>query len=87
MRSACGKNPYRILEEGEIIVGSKSTQASKATNRDDTRRDAGTFLGMPVTSGEASGTETQTSSTTESVKEWQIQYECVIEPLTSIKKK
>lgn len=87
MRSACGALPYRILEEGEVVVGSKSVQSSKATNRDDTRRDAGTFLGMPVTSGEASGIETQTSSTTESVKEWQIQYECVIPPLTPPSKK
>ena len=77
MRAACGSQTYRVLEEGEVVIGTKSTQSARATMRDDTRRNEGQFLGMQLTSGEAGGTDTQTTSSTESVKEWQITYECV----------
>lgn len=76
MQSTCNPNPYAIVEEGEVVVGTKSVQNDRSTFRDDTRKKQGKFLGMDVVSGEAGGVNTSTESTTEQLKEWQITYEC-----------
>ena len=75
MQSACNPNPYTILEEGEVVVGTKSVQNDRSTLRDDSRRKS-KFLGMDVVTGEAGGVNSTTESTTEQIKEWQISYEC-----------
>ncbi len=77
MRSNCGASTVQIKEEGEVVTGSKSTQNNRSTNRDDTRRNEGTFLGMNVISGDAGGVDSKTETMTEAVKEWQLSYECV----------
>jgi hypothetical protein len=77
MQSTCGNIPYQVLEEGEVAIGTKSVQNDRATLRDDTRKKQGKFLGMDLVTGEAGGVNTTTESTTETVKEWQITYECV----------
>ncbi len=76
MRATCGNNPFRIQEEGEVAVGTKSVQNDRSTRRDDTRKDAGSFLGMNFVTGEAGGVDSKTESVTEAVKEWQITYDC-----------
>lgn len=77
MRSNCGTRTVQVNEEGEVVTGTKATQNNRSTNRDDTRRNEGTFLGMNVISGDASGVDSKTETMTEAVKEWQLSYECV----------
>ncbi len=76
MNEACGQSEYRILEETEVVVGTKSTSNARNTNRDDSRRDEGRFLGINLVSGEAGGTDSKVETATEAVKEWQMTYEC-----------
>lgn len=76
MDDACGEFAVRILEETEVVVGTKSTSNARNTNRDDSRRDEGRFLGINLVSGEAGGTDSKVETATEAVKEWQMTYEC-----------
>lgn len=73
----CKPHLGEITEEGEVAVGTKVNSSGKETNRDDSRAKVGSLFGIPITSGEASGTNTSTSSTTMAIKEWHITYNCV----------
>lgn len=77
MKSNCAQSEIKILEEGEVAVGQTTTSNASETNRASTERKAGMLFGIPVMTGQASGTDTSTSSTTTQIKEWQISYECV----------
>jgi hypothetical protein len=70
------KLSFKVLEEGEIVVGQTTKTDSRDTKRDDTRGEVGSLFGIPVMAGEAGGKDSQSSSTTMSVKEWQITYQC-----------
>jgi hypothetical protein len=76
MKSNCGELSVKILEEGEVVVGQTTNSTTSEDQRNDTRRKAGNFLGMALVTGQAAGTDSQTSSTTTQLKEWQISYEC-----------
>jgi len=73
----CGAGKYKILEEGEIVVGQKTNSSTREDNRDRDKQQVGSFLGLPVYSGDAGGKNISNSSTTENVKEWQIAYNCL----------
>jgi hypothetical protein len=77
MKSNCGGAGYKVLEEGEVVVG--TTTNSTATENTDygNKHQVGTFLGLPVTSGSDRTASTNTVASTTQVKEWQISYECV----------
>ena len=72
MAQNCGSKVATILEEGEVKVGTV-TQGVK-TSQASTKRSAGKFFGIPLTTG--SGPSENTTSTTLEKKEWQITYKC-----------
>ena len=74
--SNCSNKPYTITEEGETVVGQKTVSSADETHQEGNRQQVGTLWGMPVTSGSGPSKNTQTSATTENVREWQIKYEC-----------
>jgi len=78
MSSNCGQGNYKVTEEGEVQVGTKTEGDARQTHdAGASGQQVGTLFGIPVTSGgrEASN-NTHSSSTTSAVKEWQIVYEC-----------
>jgi hypothetical protein len=76
MKSNCQPLPFRVLEEGEIVVGQKVQTDAHATKRDDSREKIGSLFGVPVVSGQNAGVDSSGSSTTTAIHEWQISYQC-----------
>ena len=76
MRSNCGAKKLAVLEEGEVVTGSTTTTDSQDTHRQSTQHQVGTLFGVPVTSGQAAGIDTRSSSNSVNTYEWQISYEC-----------
>jgi hypothetical protein len=83
MKQNCGPFAVNITDEGEAVVGQSTKNTASATNREDSRGQVGNLFGIPVMSGTGSGVDSQSSSITEQIKEWQITYVC--EPPTSSK--
>ncbi len=77
MKSNCANSTIKILEEGEVAVGQKTTSNSSDSYRPSTQKKVGTLFGVPLVSGQAGGTDTASSATTIELKEWQISYECL----------
>ena len=76
MQQNCGAGKYKILEEGEVVIGQKTNSDTREDNRDRNQQKIGSVFGMPLMSGDAGGKNMSGSTTTENVKEWQISYEC-----------
>ena len=76
MQATCKPQKFSVLEEGEIVTGQETKTVGNESNRDDSRYTAWNLFGIPVVSGQASGKESQQSSTTTQTKEWQISYAC-----------
>lgn len=76
MTKNCQPFEAQVLEEGEVAVGTKTDSSGRDTDRASTERQVGTLFGMPITTGEAAGKNTSTSSQTVSIKEWHISYKC-----------
>lgn len=78
MAANCGEGKFKVTEEGEVVTGT-TTEGSASETRDKGEKghQVGSLFGLPITSGgrEASN-NTKSSSTTTSIKEWQISYEC-----------
>ncbi len=77
MRSNCGGLEVRIESEEEVVVGQKTEGSSRDTKREADKHQVGTLFGVPLVSGDAGGVDSQTSTTTTQLKEWQIVYKCV----------
>ena len=78
MRTACGANPYKITEEGEVVVG-QTTNTNTNENTDyGNKHQVGTFLGLPVTTGSDRQNNVNSNATTTQLKEWQMTYECQV---------
>jgi hypothetical protein len=77
MKSNCGEMAYKITEEGEVVIGQETTSSGHETDRASTQRQVGKLWGMPITSGEAGGHDTNRTERTSQVKEWQIAYKCM----------
>ncbi len=77
MAGNCTPGAFKILEEGEVAVGSETKSSGHETNRASTEHKAGSLFGLPIMTGEAAGKNTETSQTTTQIKEWQISYKCV----------
>lgn len=73
----CGANTFEIKEEGETVVGQETTSNADQTHNAGNQQQVGTFLGMPITSGNAPSTQTNTTATTTALKEWRITYDCM----------
>ncbi len=76
MRQTCSPSPFVVSDEAEAVVGQETKVNGSETNRDDSRQNAGQFLGMNLISGSNSGKETNQSSVTTQIKDWQISYGC-----------
>ena len=76
MISNCGNGNYKITEEGEVVVGESTQSDQRNSYRDNNQHQAGSFLGMPVYSGDAGGVDTHATQTRTQMKEWQLGYEC-----------
>ena len=76
MRSNCAPNGFKIVEEGEVTTGQEVTGNTRETNRANTETQVGSLWGIPITSGDRGGKDSQTSSVSRDIKEWQISYNC-----------
>lgn len=76
MKANCGSLAVNVTDEGEMTVGHETKSNASTTDRDDTRTSAGTLFGIPVVSGANAGTNSETSSVTKELKEWQVVYNC-----------
>ncbi len=87
MNSNCQPLPAKIVEEGEVAVGQESTSNSNTSKTDGhSSQQVGNFFGIPVMSTGSKPTESTNSTiSTKTIKEWQINYECVAN--TSLQKK
>lgn len=74
MRTNCGSKEFKILEEGEAVVGQRTSTNASASQ---TERVKGKSWGGFTIGSSAPTTEVSSSSVTSDVKEWQIRYECV----------
>ena len=79
MKMNCGQAPVKVLEEGEVIIGQESTtNANTAHHKGEESEQVGSFFGLPVMAGGKDPSQSTTAKvSTTSVKEWQINYECV----------
>lgn len=76
MRGNCSAAGFKVLEEGEIVIGQTTKSDSRLENRENSEHQMGSIFGMAVMGGEKGGTDTSTSTKTEAIKEWQLVYEC-----------
>jgi hypothetical protein len=76
MISNCGNGNYKVTEEGEVVIGETTQANSRQDYRSSTQHASGSFLGMPIISGDPAGTDSQVNSTKTQMKEWQLAYEC-----------
>lgn len=76
MISNCGNGNYKITSEEEVVIGETTASDQRNSYRDNTQQQAGSFLGMPVYSGDPGGVDSHSTQTRSQVKEWQIGYEC-----------
>ncbi len=86
MQSNCTPGVYKILEEGEVAVGQETKVSGKETDRASTKQ-TGSLFGIPLTTGEAAGKNTESSQVTTSLKEWQISYRCLAQSAVGKKSK
>lgn len=84
MKGNCAPYPVKVLEEGEVVVGQEVKSSANETDRASSKTKIGSVFGIPLTSGQAGGKDIASSSTTTSLKEWQISYSC--EQKTSAKR-
>ena len=76
MKTNCAPYPFKVVEEGEAVIGQSTTSNARESDRKSTETQVGSLFGVPLMSGDAGGKDTQSSSTVTQLKEWQIQYEC-----------
>ena len=75
MAKNCGVNPVTVLEEGEVAVGTTTSSNSKATAEKENK--SFNLGGMKfLTNTPTDVKNTESSSQTVAVKEWQISYNC-----------
>lgn len=79
MSANCQPGSYKVIEEGEAVIGQEVKTAGKETDRASTKKEAGKLFGIPLMTGEEGGKNSESSQVTTAVKEWQIKYKCVAE--------
>lgn len=72
MRSNCGSNEAKVMEEGEVVTGTKTYSDATTSNESD----SGFSIGG-LSFGSGAGQRTAGSSETHQLKEWQISYQCI----------
>lgn len=86
MKNNCAPYPFKVVEEGEAVIGQATTSNERQNNRKASETQVGSLFGIPVISGDQGGKDTQTSSTVTQLREWQIQYSCEKNVATAPKK-
>ncbi len=86
MRSNCNPIAFKVLEEGEVVVGQEVKSSGRETDRKSTEHKVGSLFGVPLMSGDQGGKNTESSQVTSAVKEWQISYKCLVSDNTQPKK-
>jgi hypothetical protein len=78
MASNCSGSIVNVLEEGEVVVGTKNVANSREVqNEKKSGMQVGSLFGIPVHSeGEKASQDTASTTETTSIKEWNISYEC-----------
>lgn len=76
MISNCGNGNYKVTDEGEIVIGESTSADTRNDYRHNSQQQTGSFLGMPIVSGDPGGTDSHVNSTRTQMKEWQLTYEC-----------
>lgn len=78
MASNCVSSNFKIIEEGEVIVGEKmDTQTDQSYNHGSPDRQVGSLFGVPVVSGQSPSSQARAETTRTQLREWQISYECL----------
>ena len=72
MKDNCGEKKTRILDEGEVVIGTTTNSNSKT--KEGGTSNFGSLFGIPLKTQTADSTS-KTSTTTQE-KEWQITYKC-----------
>jgi hypothetical protein len=72
MKDNCGTKKSKILDEGEVVIGTTTNSNSKS--REGGTSNFGSLFGIPLKTQTADSTS-KTSTTTQE-KEWQITYKC-----------
>ncbi len=78
MASNCGQLKVKVIEEGEVVIGEKTTSNSNQRYESgESDATVGHFFGMPVVAaGKDPSTKTSAEASRMQIKEWQINYEC-----------
>ncbi len=72
MQTTCGRSSYKIVEEGEAVIGTETTSSGNAYNNSYGSGSGFSAFGVPL----SGGTSMNSNSSTVQKKEWQITYEC-----------
>jgi hypothetical protein len=84
MTTNCGSAQVKVTEEGEVVVGQKTN--SNASSYADKKDESVNVGGLSFLTGNQKNTvDTNSSSETTQLKEWQIVYNCVAESGTKKK--
>jgi hypothetical protein len=73
MAQNCGGSPVKILEEGEVTVGQSTSSTARKTNDNGS---SGFKIGGLNFGGSSPGENTNGTSETTQLREWQISYTC-----------
>lgn len=78
MERTCQPLTVKVIEEGEVVVGQETkVKGNTSYNEGSKGEKVGDLFGMALISGKkAPGQESESSSSTVQLKEWQITYEC-----------
>lgn len=76
MISNCGNGNFKVTEEAEVVTGETTQASTRNDYRQNTQQQTGSFLGMPIISGDPGGVDSSTTAVRTQLKEWQISYEC-----------
>ncbi len=68
MLSNCQPGQYRIVEEGEAVIGQEVKSTGKETDRDSTKTKVGSLFGVPLMSARPEVRIPKSSQVTTSVK-------------------
>lgn len=77
MEMNCKPGKYKVLEEGEVVIGQATNTTGSTTDRASSKQKVGSLFGIPITSGTGPGTDQSSQQVTSQIKEWQISYKCL----------
>ncbi len=76
MQTNCAPFMVKVLEEGEVAVGSETKGSTRESDRANSQHQVGSLFGIPVIGGDKGGKDSESNTVTTAIKEWQISYQC-----------